>query len=119
MAVLQGIQIPFSFSEFGGVSISPPLLKIKNNIQSILTTLITTRFMEPGYGSLVPKLCGEMNDPTTKSSIIKEISERLSALEQNIKVLVVDTKTQDSFVFVYIKYIITSFDITDDLLVQV
>ena len=119
MAVLQGIQIPFMFSESGGVVTADPLLKIKNNIQTICSTLVGTRLMEPNYGSLIPAMLAEMNDDSTKALIEREILQKIGAQERNVQVLKVDISKSQSTVLVFVQYIVTTFDITDSVLLQI
>lgn len=119
MTVITGMTVPFSFSEYGGVSVADPLLKIKNNIQTILRTQLKSRVMEPNYGSLFANMIGEMNDSTTRTILIKEVTEKLSLFEKNIKLLSVDAATENTSIVVTLRYKIISFDITDEILVKI
>ena len=118
MAILSGITVPFSFSDSGGVTSSDPLTKIKNNIETVILTMIGSRFMEPSYGSNVPKYIGEISDSVTQSTIIKDIVTQLALFVPEIQIIRVEfvAETESTANNLYIAYSVTAFEVTDEML---
>lgn len=118
MPILTGITLPFQFNEVGGVTISDPIDKIKNNVQTVIQTLVGSRFMETGYGSTIPSLLGDVADPATKAAIITEVVNKVGVLVPEIVILsvnILDTEVPTTFQLVVV-YQVIAFEVTDTML---
>ncbi len=116
---IKGINIPFSFSDTGGVQSTDPLNKVKINMQTVLTTLKGSRINEPQYGSELNKLLAEQNDAAFEILAKKEIKEAVSNWILDAEIQDVRIERENTSAAIYIKYFVTTFDVTDELLLLV
>ena len=117
--VVQGIFTPFQFNDSGGVKTADPLTKIKMNMQQVLSTPVTSRFMESNYGSGVVRLLGEQSDESFDALAKKEIRDAINRWITDVDVQEIEIQRNEGTSLIFIKYFITTFDVTDSLLLQI
>ena len=86
----QGIDFPLSFTnsrQVGTIRQSNAGERINDSIHIILSTRIGERVMNPEFGSRLPELVFEPNDPTLQRLLVFYTAEALNRWEKRIEVL--------------------------------
>lgn len=114
-----GIDVPFAFSDTGGIQKADVLNKIKNNLETALRTRVGTRFMEPKYGSNFLDSVAQQSDLAFDIQVKTEVINTAKRWVPEISIVDVRTTKEDKKAFVYIKYYIKTFEITQEMLMEV
>jgi len=93
----KGIRFPKLFSRStGGVAIQEGIEKVNQSIADILNTRKGERVLNPEYGSDLPYMVFELNDPATEDVLSISILRDLAYWEPRINILDISVSSTDA-----------------------
>ena len=115
MAEIQGYEISIDFTSSGSTTKAQDAEKIQTSVVTILMTRLGTRFMEPTFGSNIPYLMMEPNDPILEEKVSQEVKDALTTWEPRVTVEEVATIRTDTMIALVIRYYINPLDVSEAL----